>query len=361
MATIGLVKDKRYLNHQTGAGHPEAPQRLEAVYQELHSLETNRCIIAVPSIPMQEQDLLNVHAPEYLRLLKSTAGQALHAISADTHVSEKSYAAALLAAGGVQQAIEAVFKGYVEAGFVLARPPGHHAEKSRAMGYCLLNNVALGAHFALKNLGLKRILLIDWDVHHGNGTQHAFENSAEVAFFSIHQGRLFPGTGFFTESGYGPGEGYTINVPLPSGYGDAEYAAIFHLLLEPIAQEFEPQLVLVSAGFDAHKLDPIGRMTMTDQGFAALVHSVRKIADTYCNGRYVLTLEGGYHIAALSDCIIASILAMIEDEINPHKHLIQSAHRKKVAFAMDRSIGVHKRYWKILDGYRWAEILNRFT
>jgi acetoin utilization deacetylase AcuC-like enzyme len=225
----------------------------------------------------------------------------------------------------------------------------------------LLNNIALGAQFALKNLGLDRILLIDWDVHHGNGTQHAFESSAEVVFFSIHQGRLFPGTGFFTEAGYGRGEGYTVNVPLPSGYGDAEYAAVFHLLLEPIAQEFEPQLVLVSAGFDAHKQDPIGRMAMTDNGFAALVHSVRKIADTYCNGRYVLSLEGGYHIEALSKSIITSILAMIEEQIRPHDHLLRSAHRKKVAFALDRSIGVHKRYWKSLSGYRWTEKFNRMA
>ena len=359
MAVIGLVKDKRYLDHQTGAGHPEAPRRLELVYQELQSLVTNRNLITIPTTPMLEQDILNVHTPEYLRLLKSTAGQGLHAFSADTHVSEKSYDAALLAAGGVQKVIEAVTDGSVDAGFVLARPPGHHAEKSRAMGYCLLNNVALGAQFALKHLSLNRILLIDWDVHHGNGTQHAFENRSEVAFFSIHQGRLFPGTGFFTEAGYGRGEGYTINVPVPSGYGDAEYAAIFHLLLEPIAQEFEPQLVLVSAGFDAHKLDPIGRMAMTDQGFAALVHSVRKIADTYCNGRYVLTLEGGYHIAALSECIITSIRAMLEEKIKPHDNLIRSANRKKVMFAMNRSTGVHKRYWKTLSGYRWEDKLDR--
>ena len=361
MAAIGLVKDKRYLGHETGNGHPEAPGRLEFVYRELRSLAGNPLITMIPPAFMGEADILTLHTPEYLRLLKSTAGQPLHAISADTHVSEKSYDAALLAAGGVQKAIEAVCSGHVDAGFVLARPPGHHAEKSRAMGYCLLNNIALGAQFALKHFDLNRILLIDWDVHHGNGTQHAFESSAEVAFFSIHQGRLFPGTGFFTETGYGQGEGYTVNVPLPSGYGDAEYAAIFHLLLEPIAQEFEPQLVLVSAGFDAHKLDPIGRMAMTDQGFAALVRCVRKIADSYCNGRYVLSLEGGYHLKALSECIITSILAMAEETYDANDHLVSNAHRKKVAFAMDRSIGVHRRYWKILAGYRWAGVFDRMA
>jgi acetoin utilization deacetylase AcuC-like enzyme len=287
-----------------------------------------------------------VHSEDYIRWVAATAGQSAGRLSADTFVSAESYAAARLAAGGVFQAISAVASGVVRNAFCLLRPPGHHAERSRAMGYCVFNNVALGARYAQNVLGLKRILVVDWDVHHGNGTQHIFERDASVLFFSIHQWRHFPGTGFHTEVGLGRGEGFTVNVPVPRGYGDGEYVAIVDRLLNPLAFEFAPQLVLVSAGFDTHRADPLGGMQVTPAGFACLTGRVMEIAETLCEGRLVLTLEGGYEPNANRQSARAVLQELCRNPRTPPGDRPEPAHARKLETTLRRCMHVHRRFWK---------------
>jgi len=292
MAQTGIVKDKRYLEHETGSYHVENPQRLAYIYRELAELKG--LFVEIPPRAATRQEIIAVHDPAYVDRIAATAGHALH-LDADTVTSPQSYAVSLLAAGGVLVAIDAVMDGLTNA-FALVRPPGHHAERDRAMGFCIFNNVAIGAHYALSKHKMERVLIIDWDLHHGNGTQHAFYADPRVLYFSTHQYPFYPGTGHYTEIGEGKGRGYTVNVPLSPGCGDADYANIMRHCLRPIALEYEPQLILVSAGFDIYHRDPLGGMAVTDKGFARLTDIIMEIADTVCEGRVVMTLEGGYNL-----------------------------------------------------------------
>jgi len=243
-------------------------------------------------------------------------------------------------------AISQVVSKKIHNAFALIRPPGHHAEKSRAMGYCLFNHIVLGALFAQKRLNLKKILIIDWDLHHGNGTQHAFEKDPSVLFFSVHQAGLFPGTGSFIETGSGPGEGYTINLPIPKGYGNAEYATIFQQLLAPVAEQFAPELIVVSAGFDTPAQDPMGGMRLTAQGFAGMTASIKRIADKVCQGKIVMAIEGGYHCDALSESVKAVLKEMAGMTGADVDAMAAEADKKKRAYVCKRCIKVHRHFWK---------------
>jgi acetoin utilization deacetylase AcuC-like enzyme len=210
----------------------------------------------------------------------------------------------------------------------------------------VFNNVALGARFAQKSLGLQRILIVDWDVHHGNGTQHIFEQDSSVLFFSVHQWPHYPGTGLYTDVGLGGGEGFTVNVPVPKGYGDGEYVGIFEDLLKPLAFEFAPQLILVSAGFDTHSADPLGGMHLTPKGFAGLTRCMMEIADALCGGRLVLVLEGGYDLNALRDSVKVVLLELREAEgVHPAEPMV-AAEAKKLHATLKRTMQVHRRFWK---------------
>jgi len=344
----GIVKDEIYLAHRPVQGHPESHRRLDAVYQMLDNPEMRTQFVEIKSRPARREELLWAHGPEHIERIAATAGQPRQALTADTFTSADSYHAARMAAGGLFEAITGVVNGIVDNAFVLSRPPGHHAEKSRAMGFCLFNNVALGAAFARKVLGLKRVLIVDWDVHHGNGVQHIFEKDPSVFYFSIHQYPLFPGTGVFTETGRGPGEGYTVNIPLSRGYGDGEYLLLFDKVLWPVAQMFRPELILVSAGFDTHRKDPIGGMRMTANGFAALTRSLMELAETCCHGRLVMTLEGGYHLEALKQSVKAVLREMADQTHTSPAGVMARANLKKAAPAILRSIKVHGIYWENL-------------
>ena len=352
MGLTGIVKDIRYLDHRTAEGHLESHLRLDAVYRMLESADMNGRFVVVPARPAGFSELVTLHTPDYVRQVAATEGRDHYALTPDTHTSAGSYQAALLAVGGVMEAVTAVVTGAVTNAFALVRPPGHHAEKSRAMGFCLFNNAALAAVHALDRLGLRRVLLVDWDVHHGNGTQHFFEADDRVLFFSVHQYPHFPGTGFFTETGRGRGEGYTMNVPIPGGYGDAEFTALFERLLRPVALSFAPELILVSAGFDTHARDPMGKMKMTPAGFACLTRSLMQMADACCGGRLVLVLEGGYHLETLG----ASVKAVL-DELSGHTvsdvaGLVRRANPKQVDYAVSRFAHVHRRHWQGLGSMR---------
>ncbi|MDM8541795.1 histone deacetylase [Desulfococcaceae bacterium HSG9] len=348
MSKTGIVRDNRCLKHLPGEGHPESHKRLEAVYTVLDKPELQSLTTAVKTRKAIRDELLEIHTPEYIDKLADTAQRSHCALTPDTLTCADSYEAALLAAGGLMQAITMVEAGELTNAFALMRPPGHHAERSRAMGFCLFNNVALGASFARKALGMRRVLIVDWDVHHGNGVQHAFERDASVLFISVHQNLRFPGTGFFTEIGAGRGEGFTLNIPLPGRYGDAEYAALFNRLIRPVALEFEPELILVSAGFDTHIKDPMGGMRMTPQGFKGLTRILMEIAALCCNGRLVLSLEGGYHLEALKASVTAVLQELTETTVCNVSELAEQADLKKVNFALKRAFHVHRHYWKNL-------------
>ncbi|MDM8525150.1 histone deacetylase [Desulfococcaceae bacterium HSG8] len=348
MDKTGIVRDIRYLDHVTGDGHPENHRRLEAVYAMLDGPDMMGRFTEIVPRAASEEEILLVHSPDYLKKIAATAGQEHRALTPDTHISPDSYETARLAVGGLSQAISEVVSGKIENAFVLVRPPGHHAEQSRAMGFCLFNNVAAGAMFAREILGISRVLIVDWDVHHGNGTQHAFEHDPTILFFSMHQYPHFPGTGLFTETGRGKGEGFTLNLPLPKGYGDAEYVALFENLLRPVAMEFEPELILVSAGFDTHKADPMGGMRMTPAGFAGLTRSLMQIADICCGGKLVFSLEGGYNTAALSDSLKAVLHELSGQTCCHVSDMAARAARGKTKYAIKRCTHVHRHFWKSL-------------
>jgi acetoin utilization deacetylase AcuC-like enzyme len=280
-------------------GHPECPDRLRAVYQMLEEEQMRGLWLEeISPRPDTREELETIHTSAYIDLVASTAGKPRVRLDADTSTSARSYEAALLAAGGLLELIRAVVEGHLDNGFALVRPPGHHAETDHAMGFCIFNNVAIGAEYAMRRFSLKRILIVDWDVHHGNGTQKSFYEDPRVLYFSVHRyGLFYPGTGAATEIGAGKGKGFNVNVPLSTGCGDGEYGNIFDRFLKPIALEYRPELVLVSAGFDIHYDDPLGGMQVTEKGFARMTQVLSDIAKATAGGKMVITLEGGYDIA----------------------------------------------------------------
>jgi acetoin utilization deacetylase AcuC-like enzyme len=348
MNKTGIVKDVRYLDHVMGAYHPESPQRLKAIYEMLEDPDMKGNFKDVPVRMAEREELLMIHSPDYVDILEATDGKSSTYLDPDTQTSSGSYKAALLAAGGFCEAISMVNSGELENAFALIRPPGHHAEKSKAMGFCLFNNVAIGARYAQEHLGLDRILIADWDLHHGNGTQHAFEDDPSILYFSTHQYPYYPGTGSYVEVGTGKGEGFTVNVPLSTGYGDGEFLAIFDHILRPVALEFDPDIILVSAGFDILKEDPLGGMNVTPNGFAGLTGSIIEIADACCDGKVIITLEGGYHIqgqTASVKAVLKELSGKVKTESND---LLARADRTLVDYAIKPVQKIHRRYWKNL-------------
>jgi acetoin utilization deacetylase AcuC-like enzyme len=309
----GLVTDPAALLHDTGPGHPECPQRVTAILDRLKADGlVGRCV-ALASRPITDAELFRVHTPDYLRIVAEDVADGLVVLSTgDTAIKgEATLDAARRAAGGLLLAVDAVCTGRVENAFAVVRPPGHHATPSKGMGFCLFNNVALAARHAQTTHGLERVLIVDWDVHHGNGTQETFYEDASVLFFDTHQSPLYPGSGHADETGRGAGEGFTINCPFPAGAGRKEIVGAFRDRLVPAADRFRPQFVLVSAGFDSRDGDPLGRFTLTDADFAELTAIVREIADRHAGGRIVSTLEGGYALAGLASAAAAHVTALL--------------------------------------------------
>ncbi len=266
-------------------------------------------------IPGSSSDSLEwvtaIHSPEYAKRVRDSCREGVKYMdSVDTPISPESYDVALAAVGGVLSAIDEVMAGNVSNAFCAVRPPGHHALRDRAMGFCLFNNVAISARYVQRKYGLSKVLIVDWDVHHGNGTQAAFYDDPTVLYFSTHQYPFYPGTGSEEEKGTGEGLGYNVNVPMPAGSGDEEYIKAFKEILKPKALEFKPDFVLISAGFDAHKDDLLGGMNVTVKGFEEMTAIVKDIAETCCNGRIVSVLEGGYNLSGLAESVEAHILAL---------------------------------------------------
>jgi len=302
-----VITDRRFLDHDPGVGHPESPARLDAVLADLARAPVEGVTIEAPRFAT-DAEIEAVHPSEYRAALASLAGRRVQ-LDADTTTSEGSWDAARLAAGAAIEAALATMSGRARNAFALARPPGHHAEPDQAMGFCLLNNAAIAAE-AARRAGAERVLIVDWDVHHGNGTQDIFAARDDVLYMSVHQYPFYPGTGAAHEIGVGAGRGATINCPLPGGQGDADYGAVFHDLFLPAARAFRPDLVIVSAGFDAHARDPLAEMRVTERGYAAMTSLLAQLADETCGGRIAMMLEGGYDLQALAASVRATLEGM---------------------------------------------------
>jgi len=318
MQKTGLVADPRYLDHVAPDYHPERPERLKILIDMADHLDRKGIVRLAPR-RAQKDEILLVHDRSHYDLIEKTAGIQEFAIDADTFLSAKSFDTALLSAGGFLTVVEAVMEGKVDNGFALVRPPGHHAERNRAMGFCLFNNVAVAAAVLLEKYKLERVLIMDWDLHHGNGTQRIFYDDPRVLYVSLHQYPFYPGTGAADETGSGAGAGFTVNIPLPGGCGDREYLAAFRTIVDPICTQFGPQFVLISAGFDAHKMDPLGGMNVTLAGFTEMARSMLAAAHDHAGGRAAAVLEGGYSLEALSSCV-ESVLGVMSEEDFARKH-----------------------------------------
>jgi acetoin utilization deacetylase AcuC-like enzyme len=311
--TTGLAYHPAFLEHDTGPMHPERSERLRAVLARLDRSGLRQELTAVPVRDAEDAWLTRVHTPGYVADVKAACRMAefqpVH-LDADTPVSAGSEGAARKAAGAVMAAADRVVAGELGNAFCLVRPPGHHAMPDRGMGFCVFNSVAVGARYLQRRHGLERVLIVDWDVHHGNGTQAAFWDDPTVLYFSAHQYPFYPGTGAADERGAGDGEGTTLNAPLPAGSDDKTYLDLFERVLVPAAEAFRPDFVLVSAGFDAHRSDPLGSMRLTEEGFGRLTGVLTGLAGHLCGGRLVSVLEGGYDLEGLAACVAAHLEAL---------------------------------------------------
>ncbi len=375
MSPLAIIRDDRYLEHKAGEGHPESPNRLRVIH-DLLDKEFPGLPLILPRLATEEE-LALVHDIGYIKMVASTEGKLHSQFDPDTGLSARSYEVARLAAGGLLEAVDSLLTNPQSACaqpapsatsgqreyrarlrvparvqgairnpksiFAFVRPPGHHAEPRRGMGFCLFNNAAVAAQYARKKFGLKKILIADWDLHHGNGTQRAFYDDPGVLFFSSHQYPYYPGSGNFNETGSGPGEGFTVNAPFPAGFGNAEYIRVYDRILKTIALEYHPELIVVSAGFDPYREDPLGGMDVTGEGFGALAAIIREIASETC-GNILITLEGGYNPQGLRDGVRSVLSSLVGKQPPPAEQQPSPA-----ADQVIRTItSIHKQFWKSL-------------
>jgi len=322
--TTGYVYDPIYLEHDLH-WHAENRRRLETTMHLLKVRGLLKEIVNIPATPIAPDLLRRVHTPDYISLVQRLAERGGGYLDFETYVGPHSYRAALMAAGGVVNALEAVLEGKVDNAFALVRPPGHHATRERGMGFCLFNNVAVAARYAMDHHKLRRILIVDFDVHHGNGTQSIFYQEQRVLCFSIHQYPFYPGTGHWSETGEGTGRGFTVNVPLPAGIGDEGYQLAFTELLRPLTKRYQPQLILVSAGYDGHWADPLAGMQLSISGYAGLAEALKLLAEETCRGRLLFVLEGGYELEVLSWSVLTTFQVLLgrrelSDPLGPAPH-----------------------------------------
>jgi len=347
MHKTGIVRDSRYLEHVTSPYHPENHQRLEVIYRMLDREDMAGKFTEIPPRFATGEEIKLVHTADYVSRVAATADIPHSMLDPDTHTSPKSYDAARLAVGGLLESIDRVMDSGIDNGFAFVRPPGHHAESNRGMGFCLFNNIAIGARYAIQRYSLDRVLIADWDLHHGNGTQNAFYNDPRVLYFSTHQFPYYPGSGDLNETGSGEGVGFTVNVPLSGGQGDGDYLQIFERILIPISRQFKPQLILVSAGFDIYFQDPLGAMKVTPAGFARLTRSLLKAANESCEGKLIFILEGGYHLAGLEESAKAVLNELRGECLVPEGETDKKDGESKYTDSqIDNIISVFKSFWE---------------
>lgn len=340
MGRSAILIDREFLKHLPGQGHPERPERLRVLLDLAETLDPAHFQL-LPSRAASMSEIELCHDPKYVQLVESTASLSQYALDGDTITSQDSFAVALLATGGFLKLLDSVAAGESSNGFALVRPPGHHALRNRAMGFCLFNTIAVGAQYLKTVYGAKRIAIVDWDVHHGNGTQEAFYDDPSVLFISTHQYPFYPGTGGVAEVGVKDGTGFTMNVPLPAGCGDAEYLRVFRDVVIPAVECFIPEWILVSAGFDPHRHDPLAGMNVTEDGFSMMSRAMLQLAETYCGGKIAFLLEGGYDLAALK----SSIAGVLETLQQPGgKKLPTDVGAEKIAPLIRKVLQTHEQF-----------------
>ncbi len=338
-----VVRDPRFRDHVAPREHPERPERLIAIDRALDAL--GDCVRPLAPREASDDELLRAHERGYLEQLAAYVGSS-GKLDPDTYCSPRSVESARLAAGSLTDACLRVARGEARRAFVAVRPPGHHAERDAPMGFCLLNNVVVAARALAAVEGVERIAIVDWDVHHGNGTQHAFEAERDVLFASLHQFPFYPGTGALDEQGYEHGLGTTLNLPLPAGCGDAEYGLAFDQVLAPALLAWKPQLLLVSAGYDAHARDPLGGMNVSTDGFGLFAQRLCAVADEVCGGRIVLALEGGYDLEGLADSVAETVRVLAEPAPRAREFPKAGPRAAELARFFREA---HARYWPALQ------------
>lgn len=315
MSKTGLVTDERYRLHDTGPGHPERADRLLAIDRQLAADGLLKKVKLIKATPAEHAPIEQIHDRQYIARVQATCKKSVRFIDTpDSAICPKSYEIALLAVGGLLNLVDAVMAGTCVSGFAAVRPPGHHAERRLSMGFCLFNNVAIAARHLQRKHKLEKILILDWDVHHGNGTQHTFEEDPTVFYCSLHQhpSTCYPGTGWPNETGQGAGKGTILNLPMMPGLGNDAYKEAFETSFLPAARKFKPDFVLVSAGYDAHARDPLASMNLTVEGFHYMHRATLALADACCKGRFVSVLEGGYDLRALAECVSDHVTTLID-------------------------------------------------
>jgi len=341
MSRSAVVIDPEFLKHEPGEFHPERPERLKALLELTNALHGGMVQI-LPPRQAKIAEIEACHDSQYIDLVRSTSETNGYALDGDTVTCADSFGTAVLAVGGFLRLLETMAADELQNGFAMVRPPGHHALRDRAMGFCLFNTIAIGAEYLKNHYGAKRILVMDWDVHHGNGTQDSFYGDPSVLYISTHQYPYYPGTGAMDEVGTGKGEGYTVNIPLPAGCGDDEYLGVFKQIVMPIAAKYEPEWVLVSAGFDPHRQDPLGGMLVTEEGFATMASLLLNLAQKFAGGKVAFLLEGGYNIKALKSSV-AAVLQIISGE--QRIDLPSQAGGKKIEVIIHKILRLQESYW----------------
>ncbi len=312
MARTGFLYHSDFLKHDTGTGHPERPERLIHLTKMVEESDLHENLIQLNFEPATRDVIKMVHPEEYIDKIQYSCKEGLHYLDSDTIVCGESYQVALLATGGIVEACKQVSSAELTNAFCAVRPPGHHAEPLRPMGFCLFSNVAIATKWLQSNTDVERVCIVDWDVHHGNGTQAAFWDDPSVLYVSTHQHPLYPGTGLEEEIGSGTGAGFTLNIPLQAGSNDDDYLQVFENRIVPAVKEFQPDFILISAGFDAHISDPLASMNVTESGFKMMTECVKGLASDLCENRLVSVLEGGYNLGALSSSVCEHIKSLLK-------------------------------------------------
>ncbi len=354
MPRTAVYRSPLFLEHLRNFGHVESPERLRVIYQELER-DDGTTHLLYPSFQPASRELVRLnHSESHISQIAATAGRLVDYLDADTQTSARSYEAALLAAGAMIDGLDRLAEGDIDNGFALVRPPGHHATPDQAMGFCLFNNVAIAAHYAVERLNLAPVFILDWDLHHGNGTQDSFYASDQVLYCSTHQYPHYPGSGGVEETGSGKGVGFTINIPLPGGQDDRAYARICRELVAPLVRQYRPRVLLVSCGFDIALGDPLGAMRVTPTGFAYMTRIMRQLAEEVCEGRLLITLEGGYSLRAMRDGSLALLTELSGAPLHERYPVWLDADTARALedeppplVALDQAIQVAKRYWTL--------------
>jgi acetoin utilization deacetylase AcuC-like enzyme len=341
MLKTGVLIDPRFEAHDPGDWHPERPERIAALRAALDGTRRDG-LVAVEPRSASDEDLGLVHAPGYVAAVAASSRHERYAFDPDTWVSPASHATARLATGGVLAVVDAVMAGEIDNGFAFVRPPGHHAESDHARGFCLFNSIAVAARHLQRRHAIERVMIVDWDVHHGNGTQHAFEDDPSVLYLSLHQFPFYPGTGALGEVGRGAGTGTTVNLPLPAGCGDPESLELFQRVVSPVCRHWQPQFVLVSAGFDGHVRDPLAGMRMTTDGYGAICRVLLRACREVAGDRVAAVLEGGYDLAALTACAIRVLDEMAGEHLDEPLPDTQAD-----PMVVERLVAAHRARWNL--------------